>query len=58
MKFATGMMDLLKDNTWLYSLKHDMTFQDSVFKKIKSEQLFIGSRPYHGNTGHEYDFQN
>lgn len=31
-KFATGMMDLLKDNTWLYSLKHDMTFQDSVFK--------------------------
>jgi iron complex outermembrane receptor protein len=33
-KFATGMMDLLKDNTWLYSLKHDMTFQNSVFKKL------------------------
>ncbi|MCT3649044.1 TonB-dependent receptor [Elizabethkingia anophelis] len=33
-KFATGMMNLLKDNTWLYSLKHDMTFQDSIFKKL------------------------
>ncbi|NAW50707.1 TonB-dependent receptor [Elizabethkingia argentiflava] len=33
-KFATGMMDLMKDNTWLYVLKHDIRPQNSILKNL------------------------
>lgn len=39
-KFATGMMDLLKDNTWLYSLKHDITFNNTALKKLSFNSYF------------------
>ncbi|QCX53267.1 TonB-dependent receptor domain-containing protein [Elizabethkingia sp. JS20170427COW] len=33
-KFATGRMDILKDNTWMYSLKHEMKFQDAFVDRL------------------------